>query len=211
MTKFLIVRHGQSENNKEAKYTGHLDVSLSGEGRAQAEALGEYLEKNYKIDAIFSSDLKRAADTIAPYAEKMGLEIKKDADFREVSVGRWQGKTFEEVNENYKEEREKQRKNPGTFTFPGGESYKTAQKRVVSALLKAIKENEGKTIALATHGGIVRALFAYFMNKPIENLPDIPIVSNASVTEVLFENGEYKVLKFGFDEFLKNKTEAENI
>ena len=102
MTKILIIRHGQSENNKEAKYTGHLDVSLSSEGRAQAEALAQYLEKNYKIDAIFSSDLKRAADTIAPYAEKMGIEIKKDADFREVSVGRWQGKTFEEVNENYK-------------------------------------------------------------------------------------------------------------
>ena len=78
MTTILIVRHGFSESNKLKTFTGHIDAPLSDVGVEQARLTCEYIEKNYIIDNIYSSDLSRAVNTLKPLADALGIEIIKE-------------------------------------------------------------------------------------------------------------------------------------
>ena len=79
MTRIILVRHGQSEANANFIFAGHSDFPLTEFGHAQAKLVAEYLAKNEKIDAIYSSDLKRAYYTAVPTSELLGIEIVKAA------------------------------------------------------------------------------------------------------------------------------------
>ena len=78
MTRLILIRHGESEYNLIRRYTGQSDIDLTDKGRLQASITGEYILANYKIDEIWSSDLRRAIDTARPIAEPLGLPIKTD-------------------------------------------------------------------------------------------------------------------------------------
>ena len=84
MVRMLFVRHGQSEANEKMLFTGQTDVSLSQTGRHQAQALKEFVLRTYAVDAIRSSDLKRACETVAPIAEALSLPVVRDARLREM-------------------------------------------------------------------------------------------------------------------------------
>ena len=73
MTTLIFVRHGESKSNENGLFTGQTDVALSALGKRQAQALKEHLLRNYTIDRIYASDLKRAYDTVLPFAEAAGL------------------------------------------------------------------------------------------------------------------------------------------
>ena len=77
MTTFILVRHGESMANKTKSYAGHIDIPLSEEGFLQAEAVSRYIEENFKVDAVYSSDLSRAYNTIKLFADKCNLAIEK--------------------------------------------------------------------------------------------------------------------------------------
>ena len=91
MTKLILIRHGERVFNLKARYTGQTDVPLTEKGIEQAKITAEYILKNYKIDAVYSSDLARAIDTARPVAEPLGLKIKTDngvweAELYDVSI-----------------------------------------------------------------------------------------------------------------------------
>ena len=75
MVTFLIVRHGFSASNVQATFTGQLDAPLIEKGFLQAEVVSKYIYDNYKVDAIYSSDLSRAVDTITPLSKACNLPI----------------------------------------------------------------------------------------------------------------------------------------
>ena len=101
MTTFILVRHGESMANKTKSYAGHIDIPLSEEGFLQAEAVSRYIEENFKVDAVYSSDLSRAYNTIKPFADKCNLAIEKRKELREVNVGLLQGMSFDDVEKEY--------------------------------------------------------------------------------------------------------------
>ena len=78
MTKFIVVRHGNSLSNIDKTFTGHIDAPLSEVGVEQAKLVSNYILSEYKVDKVFSSDLSRAVDTIKPFAQKVNLEIIKE-------------------------------------------------------------------------------------------------------------------------------------
>ena len=78
MTDLVILRHGYSEGNKEKRFSGQMNVPLDNVGKNQAESVAKFIADNFKVDAIYSSDLSRAYDTVKPLADKLGLEIVKD-------------------------------------------------------------------------------------------------------------------------------------
>lgn len=213
MTKFIILRHGYSIYNKAKKYTGQSDIPLDETGVIQAEAAGKYIAENYKIDKIYSSDLERAVNTAKPAADLLGLGIETRADLRELNVGKWQDMEFSLIKEKYPEEFSKHKENPYINRCGiDGENYTELMERAVSAFTEMAEKNEGKCVLVATHGGLIKVLMCFWQNIDNSRIGEIKVVNNASVTEVIYDNGKAEFLKIGYDNYLTNKTDfTENI
>ena len=205
MTKLIFIRHGQSTYNLEHRYTGQLDIPLTEKGVRQAEITAEYVLKNYKIDAIYSSDLSRSVNTAKPIADALGLPIKTDARLREIHAGDWQDRLFSEIKETCKEEYDKYVSSGGCVRTPNGESLEDVLNRTYAAVLDIIRENEGKTVLISSHNGPIKTLAVPFLGQ---KLPDTKSVSNNSVTEVDCDGGKYTVVKLGYDEHLSGMITA---
>ena len=211
MTKLILIRHGESSFNLVKRYTGQTDVPLTELGQKQAEITAQYILSNYKIDTIYSSDLSRAVKTAEPIANALNLEIKTDKRLREIFAGDWQGLYFSEVAKKYKEEYELYKKDRYLGRTSNGESMTDVLDRVYEALLEIAKENDGKCVLVSTHNGPIMAIQAPILNI---SLNDVKSLSNNSVTEVDYENGEFKMITLGYDAHLgeyvtsfgKNKT-----
>ena len=95
MVKFIIARHWFSVFNKEKRFSGQFDVELNEVGLKQAKEIADFVFKNFKIDKIYSSDLKRAKTTAELLSPALNLPAIYDKYFREIDVGKWQTLTFE--------------------------------------------------------------------------------------------------------------------
>src|SRR5690349_24067405 len=132
--RLLIVRHGATANNAQARYTGQSDAGLSALGTAQAEALARRLAGE-QLDAIVSSDLARAratADAIAAYHP--GVRPRLDADLREVALGAWEGHTPAEAAALHPAAYARWQADAVEVAPPGGETVRAFQGHVARAL-----------------------------------------------------------------------------
>ena len=211
MVKFILVRHGFSMGNKEKKFSGQMDVPLDEAGLRQAESVSEYIYRTFKVDKIYSSDLCRAFDTVKPLAKALNIEIIKAKAFREVDVGLWQGRLIEDVKKEYPESFRLYKEKPGIARFDGGETYGECQKRALDEIEKIAKENDGKTIVIGTHGGVVRNLRAAFTKTPLESTEAIPHVPNASITVAEYQDGKFTLEIVGLTDYLTDKPTEEGV
>ena len=202
MVKIFIVRHGYSLGNEKDLITGHYDCDLAEYGFKQANLVSDYIVKNIKLDKIYSSSLCRAVNTIKPVADALNMPIIKEDAFKELSAGEWEGLSFNQVMELYpKEFTAWINKEEGAGPV-GGETWESVQKRASKRLEEIIKENDGKNILLCSHGGVIKTLNCYFMGMDITKMNDIEWASNASITEVWYDDGKYTIKKFSFDDYL---------
>ena len=155
-TKVFLVRHGATTWNLEKRAQGHADIALSEEGRKQAAHVANELSHEH-IDAVYSSDLKRARDTGAAIAAAHGLEVQIDPDFREIDQGEWEGLTTEEIRDGWPD---LWGPNRHYNTRPGGESPQQVRTRALKALKRAVSAHPGGTIVVVSHGGTIRWLSA---------------------------------------------------
>ena len=192
MTTLIIIRHGYSMGNKEKKFTGQNDVPLDEIGFQQAESTAKYIIDNFKVDAIYSSDLSRAYETVKPISNAIGLPITTLTALREVNVGSWQGKLISEIEKEFPENLKLYKKSPGLIHFDNGESYKELIIRVQKAMEQIAEDNDRKTVVIGTHGGVIRALRAAWNKIPLDKLGSVLHVPNGSVTIVEYENKKTK-------------------
>lgn len=206
MVKFIIVRHGYSKTNKESRFTGQLDVPLDEIGILQGETTSKYIYDNFKVDCIYSSDLSRAYNTVKPLADALNFDIIKCKELREVHLGNWQGKEFEEVKKEFPESYAEYIQNPAMFRFEGGENYSDTMIRATDAIKKIAKDNDGKTVVVATHGGVIRTLVAAWSGIPIEKAKEIHLFGNCSITVVQYSDDKIEFIKTDYRDHLTNIT-----
>src|SRR5918997_2541703 len=154
MTRILLVRHGQSQGNAEGRFGGHSATPLSELGRAQAEAVARTLAAE-GVTAIYSSDLLRAVETARPLARALGLEVNCSDAFRERSVGRMEGLTFEEAAAQFPEEYAALLRRDFEHVLQGGESYRQMLDRASRALDACIDAHRGGCVAVFSHTGTI--------------------------------------------------------
>src|SRR5919204_3508719 len=157
MTRILLARHGESDWNVENRWQGHADRPLTETGRLQAELLAERLAGTM-IDAVYASDLRRAADTARIVAARLGLRVHTDADLREVDVGSWQGLTREHVAARFPEDYA--RWVEGGTGWTDGETYEAMAARVMAAIRRIASSYGNSQVLLVSHGGAIRAIHA---------------------------------------------------
>lgn len=172
MIKLILLRHGQTNWNKEGRYQGQIDTDLSELGVEQAKKLGLGL-KNIKIDIFIASPLKRAYETACESAKYHNKEVLKDERLLEINHGTWEGKLSSEV-QNFDGELLKMWKNtPHLVQMPNGENLEDVRKRSVEAILDYAKKYDGKTVAVFAHDAVNKVLISHFINAPISSFWNI--------------------------------------
>jgi molybdenum cofactor cytidylyltransferase len=167
-----LVRHGAVEKlGDEKRYIGLLDVALSPEGVRQAELLSEKL-KNVPLTAIYCSDLQRSVKTAGIIAWSHGLEPCARQDFREISLGCWEGLLHVDVMRRYPAEYEERGRDIVHFRPPGGESFLDCANRTIPALNEVLRSTCGD-ILIVGHAGVNRILLCQAMGKSMDSLFDI--------------------------------------
>jgi len=202
MTRFLLVRHGQSMANLEAVFAGNYDVDLTDLGHKQAECTAEFISKNYQVDALYSSDLRRAYQTGEHASAKLGLEIQKEPGMREIFAGEWEGALFSQLPITHPKEYEMWVTDIGNSRCPEGETVADLAQRVYDTLTRMAQANPGKTVLVTTHATPIRTVQWRMTGKPLSHMKDIPWVSNASVTELIYEDGKLIPVKISQDSHL---------
>ena len=205
MTELLFVRHGYSEGNKSQCFSGQKDFPLDAAGRQQAIELAKYLGSAFCVDAIYASDLCRAIDTVKPLADALSMPVRAVKAFREVDVGLWEGVLREEVARRYPEAYAIYKDTPGLARFDGGESFAEVRARALAAVQEIVERHKGKTVVIATHGGVIRALRTLWEDIPLAKMQRIPQVSNASVTVVRYEGDAATMVVADFCDHLTEK------
>ncbi|MBQ8432368.1 MAG: histidine phosphatase family protein [Clostridia bacterium] len=205
-TTIYLIRHGESEANRRNTFLGHYDLGLTDTGREQAEITANFLSAHVTPDVIYSSDLSRAYQTATPTAHRFGLSIQKDAALREIMAGAWENVPFDMISEQYRESYDIWKTDIGNAHPDGGESVLDLQRRIVTAVTRIAKENEGRVILLFTHATPIRVLAAHCKHLSADEIKTIPWVTNASVTKVCFDGTELTLEEYGRDDFMGDRT-----
>lgn len=200
MTTLILIRHGYSEANHDGTFTGQRDVNLTEIGYKQAEITADYIVSNYKVDGIYSSDLKRAYNTAKPLADKLGLDIVTTSALREINGGEFQGLTYPVLVQ--KPEYMVFRNDTGNCYFPGGEAMREVADRVMTKLSEIARENDGKTIVITTHANPLRVIKTMCQFGDLNEMKNVKGVPNSSVTVIEAENGEFNMKLAGYDKYL---------
>jgi phosphoserine phosphatase len=158
VTTILLARHGETDWNREDRFQGHADPPLNRTGRAQAVDLSVALMAE-ELAAVYSSPLRRALETAEVVAASHGLEPVPVDDLREVDVGSWSGLTRAEVEDRFPEQF--RRWLDYGQGWEDGETYEEMGRRAVEALLRLAAAHEGERVLAVTHGGPIRAAFAF--------------------------------------------------
>ncbi|MGC1403079.1 MAG: histidine phosphatase family protein [Thermodesulfobacteriota bacterium] len=168
-TRLFLVRHGEVVSQGQGKFLGFTDLGLSLRGKRQIQSLAEYL-KNVSLDQAYASDLKRAVDSARSICQSRSIKPVTRPAFREMNMGDWDGKSWEEVKKGNPEIRALFFYDLKNFYFPGGENWTQFRSRVLKGLKTLLKENQGKNILLVAHAGVNRIILAQALGLRFKNM-----------------------------------------
>ncbi len=201
MTKLIFVRHGEAEGNVERFFHGHYNSNMTYNGHMQARATAKLLSKE-PLDVIYSSDLRRAIDTAGYVARCKGMDILLRHELREINGGHWENLMWDELPEKYPLEYEHWLSFPHLLHMPGGERMQDFACRVQGAINEIITANSGKTIAIFTHGTVIKTMMCLWKGFSLADFPRLKWHDNASVTMVDFLGDHFHIVQEGYNAHL---------
>lgn len=178
MTQLWLIRHGQTDWNVLKRWQGQSPnaPTINELGVAQAQAVAEELADT-PFDALYTSDLPRAADTAHIIASRVGLVAQTDPRLREINQGEWEGLTPREISERYPDEwRVRHSDQHTSHRAPGGETADEVGERVLSAINEIARRHPGDTVIIVSHGFAIATVLAHVQGLPfsraMELVPD---------------------------------------
>jgi broad specificity phosphatase PhoE len=181
MTELYLVRHGETDWNRQHRIQGLTDIPLNATGRRQARAAGKLLSRR-SWNRIYASPLSRATETASIIAGQTGLPEPEPVDaLVERNYGEAEGLNFIEIDRRY----------PNRSEVPGQESREEVIARVVPALRDLAAAHPGESLIVVSHGGAIRAML-------MAADPDgrHGMITNGSVHSFRFEDGELRLIRF---------------
>jgi alpha-ribazole phosphatase len=166
--RLYLIRHGEIEPAAMGKLIGQTDVALSERGVGQAHRLAEKLS-SVRLDAVYSSDLRRACQTAEVIAERNHVSARPSTAWREIDMGAWEGRTLSKLNDEAPEQVASLFNDPASFEYPGGESFADFTTRIRGALDRLLQTHSNGEIVLVTHGGVCRAIIGGVLGIPMRN------------------------------------------
>ena len=158
MLEIYLVRHGETPWNNEGRLQGSKDIPLSKRGFKQAERLADRFE-GLNFSAIYSSNLKRAEQTAATIARKNNMEVIQKKGFREISMGDWEGRLWEELNQEYPDTLQAWKEKPTMAAIPNCEGVVNVAKRGFKTLKNtALEHKDNDRILIVAHGLLISTI-----------------------------------------------------
>ena len=190
MTELLLVRHGETDWNRDRRFQGHADPPLNETGREQARALAAELAGE-GIELVYTSDLIRARETAEIVAALIGVSVHPVRELREIDVGEWEGLTWPEIEERYPEGARSWRERG--YGWDSGETYDQLGERVVAALRRIAADHPEQRLLVVGHGGTIRATRAFIEGVSVpESRSTSRAIGNCEVFRVVTEDGAFR-------------------
>jgi phosphoserine phosphatase len=170
--RLLLVRHGETDWNRQTRFQGQIDVPLNDNGRKQSQKAGEFLQ-DVAIDNAVSSTMLRPKET-AEIILKQHPNVKLDLQdgLREISHGLWEGKLETEIEQEFPGELQRWRLVPAEVQMPEGENLQEVWERSVAAwqsIVEAALTNQFKTVLVVAHDATNKALLCHILGLSLEN------------------------------------------
>ena len=187
MVKLILVRHALTVDNQKSRLSGHIDSSISEEGKEQIDKLTNYL-KDFDIDKIYTTTSSRTKSTVKKLSELKSIEIIEKESLKEISFGDFEGLTFDEIKDKYPKEFQDMIEKGYEYKYPNGESLIDSYNRVCIELDNIISNNDNRTILICSHGGTIRNIITYLISNSYKYHWNFKI-DNGSVTILEIQNG----------------------
>jgi probable phosphoglycerate mutase len=168
VTCIVLVRHGETEWNREERYRGRIDVDLDDTGRAQAEACARRIAAAWQPVAVYASPLVRAVHTAQPIAALCGLAVETIPDLVDIDYGDWHGLTAAEAAARWPDLAEAWERSPGSAAPPRGEPVRALQRRAVAALERLGEGHPSGTVVAVSHTAFNRAAILGALGGPLD-------------------------------------------
>ena len=194
-TRIIAIRHGETDWNAATRIQGHTDIALNANGVEQARQLGAALA-NEDIDAVYASDLSRAADTAQAIATHHKLTVHTHTGLRERHFGYFEGLTWAAIEAKHAEDALAWRSRDTHFAPVGGESLEALKARVLNTLNELAGKHMGQHIVIAAHGGILDQLYRLANNLDLQTKRDWHL-GNAAVNRLLWTPGSLNLVIWG--------------
>ena len=188
MTTIYLIRHGEAEGNVFRRLQGQFDSLITPNGRKQIAALEERF-RDIHVDAVYSSDLTRTCITAGAIYKPKGLPLYTDPRLREIGVGVWENKPFGYLDHIDRERNYAFSHSPKTWSVEGSETYEIYTKRFLTALEEIAQKHDGQTVALFSHGMVLRGAIQVLFYEGRDNA--IAHCENTAVTCLHYENGAF--------------------
>lgn len=198
-TDIFLWRHPETAGFQGGKFWGHTDVGLSTWGKSQQKAVAKFMTQ-YKLDAIFSSNLQRThlvAQAVAR-AQRPRRVVTTLPELRELDLGDWEGMTYSDISKSDPEGLKERMDNLAGFRIPGGESLEMLKERVIPVFQKLVDDNFGGRICIVGHAGVNRVILCTLLGAPLDRLfrleQDFACMNRIQV----FEDGVPVIKKINF-------------
>ena len=188
LTTIVLVRHGETDWNRDRRFQGHADIPLNPAGREQMRELAQRLASE-SFSIVYTSPLRRASESAALIGARLGVEVRPSDALKEVDVGSWSGLTVTEVEERFPEgfARWVEWRCSG---WSDGETYDELGRRVLAGLREIAEAHRGEHVLAVTHGGAIRTAAAGALRVPLHELRErIGQVGNAAMLRIGIRDG----------------------
>lgn len=195
MTELIVIRHGETDWNRQHRFQGQIDVPLNAAGQAQAQRLAERL-LGERFDAIVSSDLLRARATANVASPPSSLPLVAEPLWREQSFGVLEGLDVTTIISKHPDLWSSWTRHDADYALPGGgESVREFHARVLRALRALVQQHEGKRVAIFTHGGALDMLWRSAHRLPLHGPRECEI-PNTGINRLRWRNGALEILEW---------------
>ncbi len=191
--RLLLVRHGETEWNRQGRFQGQIDVPLNDNGRSQSQKAASFL-KDIPIDFAVSSPMQRPKETaeiiLQPHKD---VNLQLNAELSEISHGLWEGKLEAEIEQMYPGQLEQWREHPATVQMPEGENLQQVWDRAIAAWDAIVAEagsnpTQPRTGLVVAHDATNKVILCHLMGLKLEDFWKVK-QGNGAVTVIDYPKG----------------------
>ena len=193
MTKIYLIRHAETKANSRNVIQGWWNTRLSERGKLQVEALARRFAA-VEIDAVYSSDLLRAKASAEPIAKLKGLPLRLDRNLREINMGLWAGRSWNDLVKNDHERIVLFETMSPEWRGPEGESFGEARARICGALREIAERHRGQSVAVVSHGAVIRQALAATKGLSIQETKSEILGPNTCVALLEFDGDAFRIV-----------------
>ncbi len=194
MTELILVRHGETDWNRELRFQGQSDVPLNAVGHEQARRVGLCLASE-TVHQLVCSDLTRTRQTAMPAGQQLKLNSLPDAALREQNFGVVDGLRLEDIKSQFPDALQQWVKFQADYAFSGGESTRQFHARVMQALQRLAAAHPEQTLLVVTHGGVLDMVYRTARALPLSG-PRQTEIPNGGINRVRLSGSAVHILSW---------------